>query len=210
MSIKTRLLLVRHGATVFSAEDRFAGSSDVALSDEGRAQAVALGNRIAKEKISAAYCSDMSRAIETATLLAQPHGLIATPNRALREVDHGHWEGMRHKEVEERFAHEYAAWDADPLLAAPKGGESGLAVLARSLPALCEILLKHTGQQVLIVSHKATLRILIASLLGMDLRTYRKRLTQYLCCLNVIDFKEASDPQLVLMNDISHYSPIPK
>ncbi len=208
--MKTRLYLVRHGATVLTAEDRFAGSSDVPLSDEGRSQAVTLGNRLVNEAISAVYCSDMSRAIETASILALPHALTPTRKPALREVDHGHWEGMRHKDVEENFAKEYAAWDADPLLAAPRGGESGLAVLARSLPALREILMSHTGQNVLVVSHKATIRILVASLLGMDLRMYRRRLTQDLCCLNVFDFKEASDPQLVLLNDISHYYPSPR
>lgn len=203
---ETRLLLVRHGATEFTAEDRFAGSSDVALSDAGRAQAAALGKRLEDWPIAASYCSDMRRAIDTATLIVGPHRPPPTPRPALREVSHGHWEGMIHREVEEKFADEYRAWDADPLLAAPAGGgESGLAVLARALPELRQILLDHAGQCVRVVSHKATLRILLASLLGMDLRMYRRRLSQDLCCLNIVRFKGSADPQLVLMNDTSHY-----
>jgi probable phosphoglycerate mutase len=58
----------------------------------------------------------------------------------LREISHGHWEGLRRKDVEERFAAEYAMWEQDPFTYAPSGGKSGLAVLARALPALRAII----------------------------------------------------------------------
>src|SRR5258708_37082233 len=99
----TRLLLVRHGATVFSAEDRFAGSSNVALSDEGRAQARALGTRLAGVDIAAVYASNMQRAQDTAALIIHPRTMTLVAVPGLREVDHGHWQGLKHKEVEDRF-----------------------------------------------------------------------------------------------------------
>lgn len=207
--MKTRILLVRHGGTMLSAADRFAGSVNVELSDEGRAQAAALGRRLAEVPIAAAYCSQMSRAIDTATAVAVHHGLVPNQREGLREVDHGHWEGMVHKEVEEKFADEYAAWDADPFTCAPAGGETGLAVLVRAVPALREIVVAHPGQTVLVVSHKATNRILLANLLGIDLRVYRDEIAQDLACLNVLDFTAPWKALVRVMNDTSHYEAVP-
>ena len=86
---------------------------------------------------------------------------------------------------------------------------SGLQVLARALPAFRRIVIDHPGQTVFIVSHKATNRLLLCSLLGIDARFYRDRLTQELACLNVLVFKAPSDARVALMNDISHYANLP-
>jgi probable phosphoglycerate mutase len=202
----TIVYLIRHGATELSKEDRFAGAIDVPLSKEGKKQAKKLGKRLADVKLSAIYCSDMHRAIHTADAVAQPHGLTPIHRPALREINHGHWEGMVHKLVEKKFATEYQAWDADPLLAAPPGGETSLAVLSRSLPELAKIVAAHPGQSVAVVSHKATNRLLLCSLLGIDLRYYRDRISQDTACLNVIEFHGFADPRVRVLNDISHYS----
>ena len=205
----TRVLLVRHGATTLSAEDRFAGSTDVALSDQGRDQARRLGARLADDGIGAVYCSPMRRTLETAALVAEPHGLSPVTRPGLREIDHGRWEGLTRNEVEERFGEEYARWEEDPFTVAPEGGECGLDVMARSLPILRAIVEGHQGQNVLVVSHKATIRLMISSLLGFDARGYRDRLDQAPACLNVIDFKDPVRARLMLFNDISHYSDAP-
>jgi broad specificity phosphatase PhoE len=201
----TKVFLIRHGATVLSKEDRFAGSSDVALSDEGWMQVRKLGVRLATEKISAVYCSDMQRTIHTAEAIAAPHGLTPIQRPALREINHGHWEGMIHADVERQFAAEYKAWEDDPLLSAPPGGESGLAVLARSMPELSRIVLNHNGQTVAIVSHKATNRLLLCSVLGIDPRQYRARTSQDTACLNIIEFLDPTRGRVTLLNDVSHY-----
>jgi probable phosphoglycerate mutase len=201
--------MVRHGATVLSAEDRFAGSSDVELADEGRAQAQRLAARLATEPIAAVYCSPLRRTLETAAILARPHRLQPTPHDGLREIDHGHWEGLRRADVEARFCDEYTAWEADPFTFAPKGAESGLAVLARALPVLRAIVLAHAGERVLVVSHKATLRLVIGTLLGFDVRSYRDRLDQHPACLNIVDFKDPARARLMLFNDVSHYEDRP-
>jgi broad specificity phosphatase PhoE len=176
----TRLLLVRHGATVLSAEDRFAGSSDVELSDEGRRQADALGRRLEGEGLVAVYASPMKRTRETAERAAAGYGLVPEIRDGLREIDHGRWEGLRRAEVEERFPDEYV-----------------------------EIVTAHPGERVLVVSHKATIRLAIASLLGFDPRGYRDRLDQLPCCLNILDFKDPVRARLALFNDVSHYAEEP-
>ncbi len=206
----TRLYLVRHGATQLTAENRFSGAVGVDLSDEGRAQAARLAERLAGDPIAAVYASTLSRAVETARIVARPHGLAPVEREGLREIAHGRWEGLARQEVEERFADEYAAWEADPFTFAPVGGESGIAVLARALPVVREIVSAHEGRTVLVVSHKATLRLLLSSLLGVDPRGYRDRLDQSPACLNVVDFKDPVRARLMLFNDVSHYAERPR
>jgi broad specificity phosphatase PhoE len=205
----TRLLLVRHGATTLSAEDRFAGSTDVPLSDEGRHQAARLGARLANDAIAAVYCSPMRRTIETAALIADAHQLSPVTRPGLREIDHGHWEGLTRQDVEQRFGDEYARWEQDPFTVAPSGGECGVDVMARALPVVRSIIESHRGQNILVVSHKATIRLVISSLLGFDARGYRDRLDQAPACLNVLDFKDPVRARLMLFNDISHYADHP-
>ena len=202
----TRLYLIRHGETAHSAGDRFSGASDVDLADEGRRQASCLAQRLAGERITAFYCSPLRRAIETATLVAQPHGLTPTIVAGLREIDYGRWEGVTRDEVLARFGNEYAAWGRDPLTSAPLNGETGLAVLARMLPALRDIVQRHPGQGVAVVAHKSANRLALCGLLGLDPRTYRDRLDQSPACLNILDFGDDGQARLVLFNDVSHYA----
>lgn len=205
----TRVLLIRHGATVLSAEDRFAGSTDVLLSDEGRSQARALGERLTGAELAAVYASPMKRTVETASLVAAPHGLPLITDEGLREIDHGRWEQLTRKEVETRFPEEYSNWEADPFTFAPESGESGLSVMARALPVLRRIVVAHEGKTVAVVSHKATIRLVLCSMLGIDARGYRDRLDQSPACLNALDFKDPVRARLVVYNDTSHYAPRP-
>ena len=205
----TRLFLVRHGATSHSAEDRFAGATDVDLSAEGRDQVTRLARRLSDDRVAAVYASPMRRTVDTAALLGAPHGLTPVTRDGLREIHHGHWEGLRRAEVEERYPEEYAAWEQDPFTVAPEGGESGLHVMARALPVIREIVVAHAGQNVVVVSHKATLRLVISSLLGFDARGYRDRLDQSPACLNALDFKDPVRARLMLFNDVSHYADHP-
>ena len=206
----TRLLLVRHGATTATQEDRFSGSGGAELSEEGRWQAAQLGERLSRQNITAAYCSPLSRALETARIVASHCGLELVTRDGLREIGHGRWEGMKREDVERQFGDEYAAWEADPFTFAPSGGESGVAVLARALPVIRDIVASHVGGRVLVVSHKATLRLVLSSLLGFDPRGYRDRLDQSPACLNVIDFRDPVRARLMLFNDTSHYADRPR
>src|SRR5256886_14077691 len=201
----TRVFMVRHGATVLSTEDRFAGATDVELSDEGREQTRRLANRLSHEKIIAVYAWPLGRTIETASILAAPHKLEVQTRDGFREINHGRWEQMTRREVEEKFPEEAAEWEKDPYTFAPLGGESGLAVTARALPALIELVRSHPGENILVVSHQATIRLLLSSLLGFDPRRYRDNLDQKPAALNIVDFRDATRARLTLFNDTSHY-----
>ena len=209
-STATRLFLVRHGATAATEEDRFSGSTAAELSEQGRWQAARLGERLSRQSLSAIYCSPLSRALDTARIVGGHCGLEPVTRDGLREIGHGHWEGMKREDVERQFGAEYMAWEADPFTFAPSGGESGVAVLARALPVIREIVTAHSGRQVLVVSHKATLRLLLSSLLAFDPRGYRDRLDQSPACLNVVDFRDPVRVRLMLFNDTSHYADRPR
>lgn len=202
----TRLFLIRHGATALSAEDCFAGATDVLLSDTGRRQAERLALRLSNQEIRAIYASPLRRTRETAEIIAKPHGLGIDTDSGLREIDHGRWETKRRADVEAQFPQEYAEWEADPFTFAPEGGESGATVIARALPVIRRIVLAHPDETVAVVSHKATIRLIISSLLGFDVRGYRDRLDQLPACLNVLDFKGPTQARLMLFNDVSHYA----
>jgi probable phosphoglycerate mutase len=203
--MSTRVYLVRHGATELTDEDRFAGAIDVKLSDVGREQARLLGKRLSSDPLDVAFASPMTRTIDTARLIAAPHQLGVTAIDGLREIAHGRWERKTRAEVEQEFPEEYARYEHDPYSFAPTDGESGLSVTARALPALLQIVEEHPDQRILIVSHKATIRLLLSSLLGFDPRKYRDRLDQSPCALNILDFKDVTSPRLTLFNDTSHY-----
>jgi broad specificity phosphatase PhoE len=203
----TRIFLVRHGATALTEESRFAGAtSDVPLSEVGRDQARQLAARLAHTRFAGIYASPLGRAMDTARILAEPHGLNISAVDALREIDHGHWDAMTRDDVEKQFPDEYAAWEEDPFSFAPAGGETGLAVTARALPALLDIVRAHDDECVLVISHKATIRLIISSLLGFDPRMYRDHLDLSPASLTIIDFKSIFQARLTVYNDTAHYS----
>ncbi len=201
----TRIYLIRHGSTVLSAEDRFAGATDIDLSDEGRQQAEALALRLKDDHLTAVYCSPLKRTTETATIIARPHDLTPLMRDGLREISHGRWESLRRSDVEAQYPEEYADWEEDPFTYAPLEGESGLSVMARALPVIREVVSLHKDENIAVVSHKATIRLIISSLLGFDPRGYRDRLDQAPACLNVLDFKDPVRARLMVFNDVSHY-----
>lgn len=200
----TRVFLIRHGATTLTAEDRFAGETDVPLSEVGRDQIRRLSVRLGREKIAAVYASPKSRTMESAAVIAAAHRLEVQSVDALREISHGHWEQKTRAEVEKLFAEEYMRWESDPYTFAPSGGETGLAVTARALPALLGLVEAHPGQQIVVVSHKATIRLLLSALLGFECRYYRDRLDQSPAALNLVDFRDLVHARLSLFNDTSH------
>ena len=169
-----------------------------------------LAERLKDDRVRAIYSSPLGRTVETANILAASCGPTPILRDGLREISHGRWEGLTRREVEERYAEEYSAWEEDPFTFAPQGGESGVGVLARALPVIREIVVAHPDQLVMVVSHKATLRLILSSVLGFDARGYRDRLDQSPACLNVVDFKDPVRARLMLFNDTSHYADRPR
>jgi probable phosphoglycerate mutase len=126
----------------------------------------------------AIYVSPLARARETAQPAAEALGLTLQVEPGLREIAHGVFEGLLEEEARSQYPEAFVAYERHPGLEAPPGGESGYAVAARALPVVEKIRVEHRSGDVLIVSHKATIRVLVSALLGLDVDLYRARLAQ--------------------------------
>jgi probable phosphoglycerate mutase len=169
----THLLLVRHGQTDWNAEGRIQGIVDTPLSALGREQAAELAARLAAEPIDAIVSSDLVRARETAAPLAQARGLEVRAEPRLRERAFGIFEGHTYSEVEANWPSEFAIWRRrEPGYAVP-GGESYLALRARVLACLGELVADNAGQSVLVVTHGGVLDAVYRAALGISWETPR-------------------------------------
>jgi len=203
----TRVLMVRHGDTEASKEGRFTGAQNIPLSKEGRIHASELATRLSRYPIDAIYASSLHRALDTAGFIGAVQGLPVTSVDALREMSHGVWDGKSYDEVVALCGEsQVAEYNRDPYHFRPDGGESGEDVLKRAVPALQELVRQHRNQTILVVAHKTTNRLLICHFLGIDPMLYRDKLAQRPACLNVLDFPNENNAQLLLLNDIGHYA----
>ncbi len=197
-----RLILVRHGETDWNVQARYQGHTDVPLNGTGRAQATALGQRLAREKIDVLYASDLQRARSTAEAIASRHGLPVRSDPRLRELDWGDWGGLTHGEIEARAPRELAAWMADLMGAAPPGGESLATLAARVQGMLADIVSHHQGQTVLLVAHGGPLRVLLCLALGLELQLQDRFRLDSASLSELALYEEHS--MLIRLNDTSH------
>jgi alpha-ribazole phosphatase len=167
--------LARHGETQQAAQGSFAGEIDPPLTAAGVAQAVALGRAASTLSLAALYVSPKLRARMTAEPSARACHLEPVVDEGLREIAYGTWEGRLESEVQASEPEAFAAWSHDPALHSPPGGENAFAVAARALPVLLRIMREHPSGHVLVVSHKATIRIVACALLDVPLGRFRDR-----------------------------------
>lgn len=201
-----RLLIVRHGETVWNHQGRIQGHTDVALSERGLQQARLLAGRLAATPIDAAYCSDLRRAAETAEAIlhgrtdGRPPPLQPTPR--LREYHKGAYEGLTDAEIRRKFPGEYPAYLTKNLDFAPAGGESVWAVSVRMAAIINEIKARHLGETALVVGHGGSLRAAMRALLGMP-PDGNWRFAFANCSLTIVE-TYADNAVLRLFNDTSH------
>lgn len=201
--LATRIYLVRHGETVWNAVGKFQGHTDVPLSEIGRDQTKKLAARLSNEKILAFYSSDLSRAKETAQILAEPHGLPVDYIPDLREINFGRWEGLTIKEISETYGDITTKWWASPLSTTIPDGENLQDVVVRCERALSRIIEKHEGDNVVIAAHGGVIRVIIGLALGLDLNYYWKlRLDNV--ALSIIEYHTPDKAILELFNDTCH------
>jgi len=200
------LHLVRHGQTDYSLANKFCGSIDPPLNATGRAMADALAARWGAEKWAAIYSSPRLRTRETAAPTAARAGVEVRLEEGLREIAYGEWEGRSESEVEAADGERFRAWAAHPARVAPPGGETAVQIAERALAAVDAIRARHPDGKVLLISHKATLRVLVCALMGIDVDLFRARIAQKVCAMSIVDFK-STGPQLVVLGDTSHLPP---
>ncbi len=166
-----KLLLIRHGETFSNAEKRYAGHQDIGLTEKGIWQAEQLAERLAEVPLKAIYCSDLERAIHTATIINSKHQLDLKIEPLFREIHFGEWEGLCFDEVKNSNEnHNY--WMCEPHLPLP-GGESMSGFKRRVLDGLDKIIAKHNNSEecetIAIVCHGGVTRIIISNALNIPL-----------------------------------------
>jgi len=197
-------LLLRHGQTPMSVQKRYAGRSDVPLTDVGVQQAAAAAKRLASAGLGVIVTSPLLRAVQTAQEVASVTGAAVVTDDGFRETDFGAWEGLTFAEVRERWPSEVTTWLADPD-AAPPGGESLTDVSTRVTAALHRVLADRDGQRVLIVSHVTPIKTLVAAaLLAPPAALFRMHLDVAALC--EIDWYADGPAVLRSFNDTGHLS----
>lgn len=194
---------LRHGETESSRIGGFCGVSDPDLTPEGHQMAEQFAAAYASFPWAAVYSSPLRRSIDTAKPLCDAAGLDMRLRDGLKEINFGKWEGKTPDDVKSEFHDEYVRWMADPGWNRPTGGERGVDVARRSSVVLDEIEREHLEGNVLVVSHKATTRIMICLLLGIDVGRYRDRIDMPVASLSVVEMTEQG-PLLKLLGDRSH------
>ena len=195
-------LLLRHGQTLMSVQKRYAGRSDVPLTDHGIQQAAAAAKRLAPAGIGVIVTSPLLRAVQTAQEVAATTGAPVVTDDGFRETDFGAWEGLTFAEVRERWPAQITAWLADPHVA-PPGGESFAEVSERVTDALHRVLAGREGQAILIVSHVTPIKTLVAAaLLAPPAALYRRHLD--IAALSEIDWYADGPAVLRSFNDTSY------
>ena len=157
----TRFIFIRHGQSVGNLTGRYLGHYDGALTDLGREQARLAADYFRDTEIDAAYASDLSRAYETGSIIAAPHGLVPIPDRALREIFAGKWENVEFSKIEELYPEDWRVWRDDAFRSRPTGGESVEELSVRVTSEVWRIAEENAGMTVLVATHATPIRVLI-------------------------------------------------
>lgn len=169
-----RIIFVRHGETVYNTEARYQGHTDSELSELGRKQAAAAGERLKGEKIAAVYSSDLSRASDTARAIAAHHNLPVQTDDGLRECAFGDWEGLSVSEIADSFPDLYEKYRRNSVAHRAPNGERLEELQQRVVLAVKRIAERHPDDTVLIVTHGGPIRAFFCHALGAGLQTFRK------------------------------------
>ena len=201
----TRLIIVRHGQTIWNLERKYQGHSDIALTEKGLKQAEAVAVRLAAEPVDAVYASDLSRAFKTAECIAAKHNLKVGLVPALREIKFGDWEGLTYEEITARWPGLLGKlWSTPDELEIP-GGESFHQLKARAYDAVTKIVAAHPEQTVAIVAHGGTIGTILCAMLNIHLN-HVWSIRQDNTAVNIVEYYEGR-PTICLLNCIRHLQP---
>ena len=199
------LYFLRHGQTELSREDTFCGSGlDPELTSDGLAMARAFADAYYPTKWQAIFTSTLKRTIATAGPLCERLSIHAQPRQEFDEIAYGQWEGKTKTRVDEDFHDDYVRWLADPAWHAPTGGERAVAIARRGMKLIEEINGQCSDGNVLVVSHKATIRVMLCALMGIDVGRFRYRFVCPVGSVSMVEFTKEG-PLLHSLADRSHF-----
>jgi broad specificity phosphatase PhoE len=194
------LYLLRHGETIYSQSGNYCGDLDPELTPAGVQMAAAFAKGYGSIPWSAIYVSPMKRTIATAKPLCEAVQIEMQLRDGLKEIRYGEWEGQTTEAIQQQYATDYINWLTEPAWNPPTGGETSVQIASRASLVIAEIERTYPNGNVLVVSHKATLRIILCSLMGMDLGRYRDRIDMPACAVSVVKFATYG-PMLLRLGD---------
>ncbi len=198
------IYFLRHGQTASSRDNVFCGAGlNPELTSEGHAMASAFSAAYRDVKWDAIYASPLNRAIETAEPISRLTGTVPQVRDELKEISYGDWDGKSVETVDQNYHDDYTRWVADPAWNPPTGGETAIAVANRVLAFVDDVKHHFPSGNVLAISHKATIRIALCGLLGIDVGRFRFRLGCPVASVSVVEFN-AHGPLLQKLADRSH------
>jgi broad specificity phosphatase PhoE len=174
--VSLTLYFLRHGETAYSKTGAYCGEVDAELTPDGVRMAKAFAEVYRLVPWTAAYVSPMKRTIATAQPLCDALGFKMELRPGLEEMRYGKWEDKTVEFVKEHYWDDYIHWLAEPAWNPPTGGETSVEIASRASLVITEIQQRYPTGKVLVVSHKATIRIVLCDLLGIDLGRYRDRI----------------------------------
>jgi probable phosphoglycerate mutase len=201
------LYFLRHGQTAYSLTGGYCGTpeNDPGLTDEGIEMAEAFAQAYASLPWKAIFVSPLRRTIQTASPLCEAVGMAMQLRDGLKEITYGRWEGMHPKDLDRYYHDEYVRWLTDPAWNAPPGGERGVDIARRSSLVIEEIEDNYREGNILLVSHKATIRIMLCALMGIDIGRYRDRFAMPVAALSIVELG-ARGPLFHVIGDRSYLS----
>ena len=197
----TRLVLIRHGETCYNKENRYCGISDPELNKTGIYQAESLARRIRALKVERVYSSSLKRAIQTARILFGGSTIEQSPD--FSELNFGIFEGLRYKEILQKYKDHYSSWTADLMHGRIPEGETLAEVFDRVRSGLLRLLSHNKNGVVALVTHGGPIRALLCDALNLGMDSFWL-IEQHNAALNIVDYTEAQKPHVEIMNDISH------
>lgn len=199
------LLLVRHGATDNNQArpPRLQGRGlDDGLSEAGRQQAQRTADLARDWPLAKLYSSPLRRALETAQVIARPHGIVPETVDEITEVDVGDWEGRSWDDIEREHPEEYRAFMADAGKNPYLNGENLTQLQQRVVPVLDRMMEQNQGSLIAVAAHNVVNRVYLARQLGIDLADYRK-IPQDNCGVNLLRWRRG-DVKVVTINAVWH------
>jgi len=204
MGLKIHFL--RHGQTAFSRANAFCGAgTDAEMTPAGLEMAQEFAAAYKNTEWNAVYSSPLKRAVATAKPLCDAIGTKMELRDGLKEINYGKWEGQTVETVSRDYHDDHIRWTADPAWCPPTGGEPAVMIGRRGLEVVEEIKQKYSSGNVLVVSHKATIRVIVCELLGIDVGRFRYRIGCPVASVSVVDFS-SHGPLLHTLADRSHLS----
>jgi len=199
-----RILLARHGETVYNVEGRWQGQTDSPLTERGLAQARELAHALAAEQVAAVYSSDLGRASSTAAEVAALHGLPVLPDRRLREIHVGAWAGKAREQIEAEFPGSLQAWAAAPSQFHIPSGEKLVEAQARALSFFADRMPAHIGQTVVVISHGAVTQAILVCAMGRTIADLWLKERVDNCQISRLEWTAKRGLELIELADVRH------